>query len=55
MNWVKRKWNDWWYAYTPWNGIIGPGGQRRRYFRRERIWHTLLIIWAVIMTLLSIF
>lgn len=55
---IKNKcedlWIKWWYDYPKWNGILGPGGDRNRYFRRERIWHTILILYVLILTMFII-
>lgn len=54
-NKITQWWNEYWYAYPKWNGILGLGSTRRKYFRKERIYHLLLIIIGIILTLITLF
>ena len=61
--WITRSWlgklcESWFFSYTQWNGVFGPGGDQSRYVRKDRIWIsfliTMLIVWMTIITILLI-
>ena len=46
-----RLWNNFWFTYTKWNGIIGPSGKQIKIFRKERIWQVIFVAWLIFITI----